>query len=194
MKINKGEPNMCKKLSEIHNKKPEDFLSEGFCIPVDIESILKKWEIDCFSVDFDLIQNTLPFAGSTITGLSYARNDDIIIFYEKNEDYKKNRFTMAHELAHCCLHMDVNSACHIELQTSKDFLYKSNRKLKIFNPKKEKEADKFARDLLIPTNPLIQILNKNLLNDINELAELFCVPIDVVQKKLEDIRVEMEAI
>lgn len=190
MKIKKGEKKMCKKLSEIHDKKPEDFLSKGFCIPVDIEYILKKREIDCLSVNFDLIKKALPIDKPQITGLSYARDDDIIIFYEEKDDYTKNRFTMAHELAHCCLHMDVNSSCHIELQTSKDFLYKSNRKLKYFNQKKEEEADKFARDLLIPTNFLIEILRQNTFTHIEELAELFCVPIDVVQKKLEDIRVK----
>ncbi len=179
---------MCKKLGEIHKKRPEEFLADIGSLPVDIGQILNKWEIEIAAVSFDELQKDLPIGKNKITGLAYAQNDDLLILYSKESDMKESRFTLAHELGHCCLHMDVNSSCHIELQTANDVHNISQNKFETFYSKKEEEADKFARDLLIPTNILKLLLSKNKKLSVELLSDFFAVPITQMQKKLIDIQ------
>lgn len=178
---------MCKKLKEIHNLMPEDFLGDLKELPVNINYILKKWNIDHTAVLFDSLQKDLPLKNLKITGLSYAKEDDLFILYSKKSTLSEARFTLAHELGHCCMHMSVDSSCHIELQTVGDVLEKTGDSYKIFNAKKEEEADKFARSLLIPTNALLLLLQKETNWTIKRLADFFVVPIPQMQKKLKEI-------
>lgn len=179
---------MCKKLRQIHQKRPEEFLSDIDSLPIDIERILNKWEIEIAAVSFDALQKDLPIGKNKITGLAYAQNDDLFILYSKESTMKEARFTLAHELGHCCLHMDVDSSCHIELQSANDVHNISPNKFEIFYAKKEEAADKFARDLLIPTNVLKLLFSKNKKLSVELLSDFFSVPITQIQKKLIDIQ------
>lgn len=179
--------NMCRKLAEIHDNQPKDFLKETNSLPINIEEILKQWEIDFFPVSFEELQKNIPLKNGKITGMAYAQNDDLAILYSKESSVVHSRFTLAHELAHCCLHMNVDSSCHIEFQTINDVLTVSQDKMKRFNEKKEEEADRFARDLLMPTRAMLLLLEKRTNLTLEKLAEIFLVPIEQVQKKLEDI-------
>lgn len=179
---------MCKKLREIHNKQPGDFLEGINSLPIDIEQILDNWEIDTVAVSFEELQKELPLKNNIITGLAYAQGDDLFILYSKDSNKPNSRFTLAHELGHCCIHMNVDSSCHIELQTVGDVLNVSQERFKMFNRPKEEEADRFARDLLIPTNALLLLLKKKKMLSLKQLADFFVVPIEQMQIKLEELR------
>ena len=151
---------MCRKLGEIHNKRPDDFLNSMYSLPVDIVQILESLKIDTAAVSFEKLQKDLPLNNNKITGLAYAKGDDLFILYSKELSMPESRFTLAHELAHCCMHMNVDSSFHLELQTISDVLNVSQDRFLMFNRRKEEEADKFARDLLIPTDALLLLLKK----------------------------------
>ena len=178
---------MCKKLGEIHNKCPADFLKGVNSLPIDIEQILHNWKIDYASASFKDLQKALPLKNNEITGLAYAQGDDLLILYSKSSNKSDSRFTLAHELAHCCLHMNVDSSCHIELQTVGDVLNISMDKFRFFNRSKEQEADRFARDLLIPTNVLLLLLKRNPKISLKQLATFFVVPIEQMHIKLQEL-------
>lgn len=179
---------MCKKLGEIHNKCPSDFLEGIDSLPVDIEQILSTWQINTAAVSFEELQKVLPLKNNKITGLAYAKGNDLLVLYSKDSKKADSRFTLAHELGHCCLHMDVTSSSHIELQTVGDVLNVSQNKFVIFNRQKESEADRFARDLLIPTNALILLLKKENNFSLKQLANFFVVPVEQMEIKLEELR------
>lgn len=69
------------------------------------------------------------------------RRTNAVIFYRKGDPITRQRFTIAHELAHCCLHNDQNNFKHIEFETeNKD--------------KCEQDAGIFSGELLVPLNKL----------------------------------------
>lgn len=186
-KLKKGGTFMCKKLEDIHKKKPSDFLLQNNELPVNIEEILISAGINVLATDFSELQQRLPIKRIIILGIAYAKMNDLFILYSSKSDIFEKRFTLAHELGHCCLHMNADSACHVELQTKYDFLELQNSDLKIIKEQKEEEADKFARDLLIPTEKLSKILCSKKEISIEELANAFAVPLLQMQKKLEDM-------
>lgn len=178
---------MCKKLKEIHNMCPDDFLNNVDSLPVDIEQILEKWGIGTVSVSFETLQKRLPLRNNKITGMAYAQGDDLLIFYSKKSNKATSRFTLAHELGHCCMHMPTDSACHIELQTVSDVLNVSQDKFRLFNKTKEDEADRFARDLLIPSDVLLFLLKNESCLSLKQLANFFVVPIEEMRLKLLEL-------
>lgn len=187
MKTSK-EKTMCKKLSEIYQKKPEEFLV-NVKIPIDIFKILDDKKIFVSDVDFNKLSLNRLFNKSEITGMACAHRDDLYLYYSSktNADLKNIRFSIAHELAHCCLHMGKEASYHIEMRTKKDILDLQEDKLKSIDLIKEEEADKFARDLLIPTNLLITFLRKKKKTTLAELSSIFCVPASEMVKKLREV-------
>lgn len=190
-KKRKDDVNMCRKLAELHNKKPNDFLSGNPKLPVDIYQILQDLNVRCFCVNFNGLQKDLAFDNAKIIGLAYAHKNDLFIFYSDHSDLPTARFTLAHELAHCCLHMNDDAAFHIEMQTIPDVIHFNGKASKSFNRKKEVEADVFARELLIPTNALIHILRSVKDPSIEELADLFIVPKEEIANKLIDVKTHL---
>lgn len=182
---------MCKKLADIHGKTPEDLLDYITSVPVDMNQMLEALGIECQCVDFDSLQRGLPLKKpSIILGLAYAKGNDLAIFYSSHSDLASARFTLAHELGHCCLHMNVDSSFHVEMQTIPDVWYKAGRPVTPFTNKKEEAADKFARDLLIPTTLLVHMLSSVKKISIDSLAELFSVPTSQMEKKLWEVNSE----
>ncbi len=189
IKNKKDNKKMCKKLKEIHKQKPEDLINRiENCIPVDIDSILENIGIGCYYVDFDELRAMKPLKKSNILGMAYALNDDLFILCSRKSNEVDARFTIAHELGHCCLHMDVSSAFHVEMQTSPDFIENQTSFFKLFRNKKELEADKFGRDLLIPSNTLLNLLKSNPNLSIEKLAGIFAVPQKEMVKKIKELR------
>lgn len=183
----KDDVKMCKKLKELHLKEPCDFLDQNSSMPVDIFQILQDMNIRCFCVNFNKLQKSFSLKSEKISGLTYANGNDLFVFYSDKSDLPTARFTLAHELAHCCLHIEADSSFHIEMQTIPDIVH-IGRIPKFISTKKEEEADRFARELLIPTNAFIYTLkNMNVLS-IEELSHLFVVPEEEIVNKLVDLR------
>ena len=54
-------------------------------------------------------------AGS-ILGAAFSNGNNLAIFYKKNESLHRKKFTIAHELAHCCLDCPNDESSHIEFR------------------------------------------------------------------------------
>lgn len=165
---------MCKILKELHNKSSEEILEKYGLkgqFPVDIADIAQKIGITLGSMDFrefekkDSVKDVVALKGH-ILGFVRAKGDDVFIAYHNSLDdtseiknlsevdrrdklVRRQRFTIAHEIAHCCLHLDPNKdGINIEYRTEqKDYT----------NGSREREANIFAGELLIPLNTLTNL-------------------------------------
>ena len=110
-----------------------------------------------------------------------ANGNDLAILYKKDDLVNNRRFTIAHEIAHSCLHMEVNSAFHVEF-----------RRALRDGSENEKEANAFARRLLIPSDVLRGMLGETRRiepKSVPMLSSLFMVSEDVMQERLKDFDV-----
>ena len=145
---------MCKKLEELSRYNVETlyrmFDEEFSNIPVDIHAILTKLGIEYGAVDFSKIEGNfdgiiLPQQADMVMGAVAAYSssvddkDGVEISVNKNDSYHRQRFTLAHELAHCMLHSDSLRDGRVELRTS----------ITSTEPREE-QANILAGKLLIP--------------------------------------------
>ena len=180
---------MCKTLNDLHKKTPDYFLKNIDTFPVDVAKILRDNHIIVFPVSFVELEKQLHFKEDSILGISYARGKELGIMYSENSSETQKRFTLAHELGHCCLHMNAGSLYHIEMHIKSDVLENQRKPIETIDSKKEEEADSFARDLLIPNSVLLWSLENNYQQSIAQLASKFDVPEDQMLKKLREIEV-----
>lgn len=174
---------MCKKLRELDGLTPEQILtaySDG-SIPVDIEQILKKMGINYQAMDFTNVENSVPDVieqRGRILGAVTIIDDDVNIFYSSSyeSEHRKN-FTLAHELAHCCLNAaSLNNTGHVEFRFDAD----SDDAI-------ERAANTFAGKLLIPKNELTSIYNEMIAPLLDVLAKEFNVSQSVMQARLQSL-------
>lgn len=194
-KSKKRKKYMCKKLKEIHEMNVSDIL-RTYCLQqknfdceniVDIVEILNFLGIAHDVISFEELEKSLFLKGNDIIlGMACSEGDNVRILCSNNLDPKEKNYVLAHELAHCCLHLPVSAEFHVELKTKSDiyssFLAKPLRDKQV--SKKELEADLFAADLLIPTELLLGYLRKSELFSVKDISDHFNVPESLVHKKI----------
>lgn len=121
----------------------------------DIESLIKSQGII-------LVYSTnLP---SEVSGKLDKSGNDWIITINKKQVSQRQRFTMAHEFAHFCLHKDTANSFEditfFRAENSSDSI--------------EKQANNFAAELLMPES-LIRKNIKNGITSVSSLSEIFGV-------------------
>lgn len=171
--------NMCKKLNELNGQQAEDLLSllgKDFSIPIDIEKILDCLSIEYKNYDFSDFETKLPI-GEKILGAALVDKDDVIILYRDGESKNRKRFTLAHEIAHCCLDAQNLKDGHIEFRSDQ-----------ISNNSREYEANVFAGKLLIPKENLLQEYRHMIAPLSDVLAKTFGVSTNVMEKRLEYLK------
>ena len=186
------EVKMCKKLDELSNLKLEHLYSmfeEEFSnAPIDIHSILEKLNIDYGAVDFGDIHGiyngiNLPEQAGMVMGAvaAYSEKDDgkdyVEISVNKYDNYHRQRFTLAHELAHCMLHAESLRNGRIELRTaltSDDI--------------KEIEANVLAGEILIPEKLLKTFYKTMPFPFLSFLAKKFDVSENVMKARLQYLK------
>lgn len=182
------EKNMCKKIKEIHNLSPAKIREQywkNLISPIDMVSLLRKMEIACVSVDFERLETNLKQNKGNIHGLAYSDKDDLGILYATDSP-KQDNYVLAHELAHCCLHLPVSAEFHVELNANEDIYVPAHRSR--FRKKAyENEADAFATELLIPTNSLLMQLAETKTPTVKALSDYYIVPKILVQRKLNTL-------
>ena len=172
---------MCKKLHDLDNWEPDDilFYSGIDSYPVDIDRILKKLNIRTDSMDFSSIESKIPnvikLRGS-ILGAVTIIGDDVNIFYCEGSTENRRRFTLAHELAHCCQNASSLKKGHIE------FRFDENTQ-----DKKELAANIFAGQLLIPEKQLRKLYDELVIPALDVLAHEFQVSIHVMEERLKHL-------
>lgn len=187
---------MCDKLREISGKTAEEILEHSGQIdkiPVNIERIIDSCGININKTDFNEIEQFMELdSGTRILGAVFTDGNELNVCYNSNDyidelpdiytsEEKKKKvehrryFTLAHELAHCCLHMNPDSdRVFIEFRT--DHLNNDNQK--------EREANIFAGELLIPQKSLMFVYDKLKIKSLEFLADLFNVSRTVMAARL----------
>lgn len=178
-KHTKEDDKMCKILKKIHGKTPEELLIEyGIydTLPINLEELAKSIGISVLPADFTTLEKKLK--KSDILGMVLTEGDNAAIFYRKTDTLNRIRFTIAHELAHCC-HLDPSTKePHIE--------YRLDEKEKSDD---EKNMDIFAGKLLIPLKKLKEVYMTLSLPSSDILAEKFGVSIPVMEARLDYLKV-----
>lgn len=118
--------------------KKEGFYYAGF----DIFKLVKKLEIELIKKEFD----------NDISGLLAISNNKVIISYNKIEDPKRNRFTVAHELGHYFLHSNDQP---FFINKTPKVMYRNNAS-STGEVLKEREANAFAASILMPQELISQ--------------------------------------
>lgn len=175
---------MCKILKRIHNMRPDELL-QAYKIsmepPIDLTELLKNIGIATIKTDFTEIEEELGIKKGIILGATFSKNDKLGIFYKETDSVLSQKFTIAHELAHCCLHCCDYKAAHIEyrLNCGQDISYSDERK--------ERDANIFAETLLIPKDQLEEIYNKMLIPSLKQLSKIFKVAPFVMAARLDNL-------
>lgn len=176
---------MCKTLKEIMGKKPEEILKmagQEDCVPVNVSAILKKLRISEIEMDFSEIEQQLVTQVNekgAISGMVLLSGDNVGIFYNVKDGLNRQRFTVAHELAHCCLNGDELVDNHIEFRhesTSED--------------EREIAANTYAGQLLIPEKSLKRVYEQLTVPVVDSLAKLFQVSIAVMKERLRVLHMD----
>ena len=181
---------MCKAISKIKNMSAQELLR--FCgqenaVPVDLKAVLKKVGISALPRDFSSIENKSK-SNAKILGALVAIEEDAVIFYNKNdlEDGHRYRFTIAHELGHCCLAhtcLDSPNGIHIELRMEGNSILPE-----------EKAANTFAGELLIPYDSLMRVIDELILPSVRILADIFAVSENVMLARLKHLNISRNII
>ncbi len=150
-------------------------------IPVNLDELLYHYDVYLYETDFSEVEKTilskLVEEKGLILGAVAEVNEKIQILYRKKDRPHRQRFTIAHELAHCCINAaELAEKGHIEFRTDMH----SNDANSI-----EHKANIFAGELLIPEKCLTEIYKTTDKPDINYLAKLFDVSVSVMQARLE---------
>lgn len=181
---------MCMKLSELNGLSANDLLEkagQADIVPVDVAQLCYDLQIIIKPFDFSPIENTEELKKTimqkgNILGVVLAQDDDLAILYRQADSKNRKRFTIAHELAHCCLHMTPQEDIYIEFRMDE-----------ISSDQKEIDANIFAGELLIPENALRTIIgNQNVTNDfVVFLSDLFAVSVNVMKGRLEHLKINI---
>lgn len=168
---------MCEKLNELKNKTPEQILEmtdQVDTVPIDLDHILNSLGIIKIPSTFEDLENSVGKNKGEISGLVLIKGDDIGIFYKLTDSLHRKRFTIAHELGHCCMHGDILQNGYVEYRSS---IWSNNEK--------EISANTFAGELLIPQSQLQNIYKKLNVPSLKGLADIFEVSINVMRARLQ---------
>ena len=136
---------------------------------------IKDLNIDFSKYDDDNLENR-------ILGAMIADETDLALLYRNSETKNRNRYTLAHELAHCCLaHLEEESMPYIELRHDGSV-----------TDTREIEANIFAGELLIPITELRGVLSMeylNMLPKVTDLAKKFAVSTNVMKGRLRHLKI-----
>lgn len=173
---------MCKKLKELMGMSTAKILEtyhDGHqdSYAVDMQNIMKNIGVLVSSYDFsDLSQKVKQ----NILGAIILHADDLAVFVSNKCSNAEQRFILAHELGHCCLHGSTLKATKIECAS--DFDSKDPH---------EHEADLFADELLLPERELMEVCKMFDAQkvDNNILADIFCVPPKCVVRRLKTLNI-----
>lgn len=114
---------------------------------------------------------------STMSGISGAiiKEDKEYVIYINSEDGRnRQRFTIAHEIAHYVLHKDK-----IGNNLTDNAMYRSRLSNVL-----EKQANRLASEILMPVKFVMEYINEN--KNISQMASLFEISEEVVKIRLEE--------
>ena len=109
--------------------------------PVSVEAIAKKLGIEVRYVP----------APADVSGALVVKESNVFIVVNEDHHENRQRFTMAHEIAHFRLHKTAD-----EMHLDEDFrVYKRDKKSSLATDSNEIEANQYAAELLMPKRFLL---------------------------------------
>lgn len=170
---------MCKILKKLQGKSAQQILEENnisLSPPIDLYLLLERLHISALGEDFSSIEDAVGYEHGEILGAAITKGDLLTIFYRQSDSENRKRFTIAHELGHCSLHTETLETEHIELRknsNSEDY--------------REKSANIFAGELLIPEKSLREIYGRLFNPSLAVLAQIFKVSTNVMAARLDHL-------
>lgn len=138
--------------------------------PVDLEAMAEELDV---RVVYD---RTLP---SGISGKIQREGDRFAVTINANHSPGRQRFTLAHELAHLILHADLIGA-----GVTDDAMYRSTA----LSDETERQADAFAAELIMPAQMVRQLFHKEGVKSIAGMAQRFDVSHDAAKVRMKWLR------
>lgn len=173
---------MCKILREIEGLSPIQLLKKyqiDLTPPINLSELVKKIGIITYAVDFSEVEAEAGYEQGDIIGAALSDGDDMTIMYSQTCTLNRARFTIAHEIAHCCLHTNDLEINHLELRTD------SNK------ADKERAANIFAGELLIPTEALQNTYSALIKPTVSVLSRIFQVSVSVMRERLSYLELQV---
>ena len=185
-----------KDIKEIQNKSADEIYTlcgVSKMMPISFDKISKTYKVNILGTDFSYISNLDAVKSQMknqkkILGMVTIENDYANIYYNNNPeiDIPTQRFTIAHELAHCINHyQELYSGGKLELL--EDTTPTDSQSGDSTEDVHEYVCNKFARDFLIPTEMLKKIYNAMHKPSVSDLADLFLVPEKEMNIKLSEL-------
>ena len=167
-------------LSDLAGKSVDDLLKTASIdpkeMPRDLDKLLRGHNIIATSMDFTEIERILFDRVSewgTILGAVAVKDSNIGIFYRAGSTLNRIRFTVAHELAHCCLHSKALENGHVLMRYDG-----------YFQDDEEIRANDFASELLMPEQLLRVEFEGNAKPRVIDLAKKYAVSLHVMWVRL----------
>jgi Zn-dependent peptidase ImmA (M78 family) len=164
----------------------------GDSTPVNAELALER-----MGVDFEFVQGLSEALGT----LAMYSHKSHIVFIDKDHYYdmaqfRRVRFTLAHELGHVCMHKELLE--QFEFKSEEDYLKFRSKHAKELGSF-EYQAHEFAGRFMVPHEALLERVRENLVivkehaftqedridKMCNRLSRKFGVSVDVLKKRLE---------
>jgi len=127
--------------------------------PVDVLKIAHEFKIKVYTSE-----GSRTLSGKIVKDANLGGESGYAIFVNSEDHLFRQRFTIAHELAHFLLHTDAIGDGIVE-----DALYRSG-----LSNKQESEANKLAADILMPWHLIFDQMSKGQ-KTIKDLADVFQV-------------------
>lgn len=173
-KIKEG-GDMCKILDSINGLSPEELLKRyqvEIKPPINLAKLVKSIGILSYPYDFTEAEKKAEVRSGGIIGAAISEDDNLVVLYSDKLSDKEARFTIAHELGHCCLNAEDLKIDHIEFHSSMQ------------KNEKEEKANVFAENLLMPLDALTYICHRLIAPTVTVLSEIFQVPTSAVKSRL----------
>lgn len=136
--------------------------------PVKIIKLANDLGISVYSTSFK----------NNISGAILKKDNKYVIYINEKDNKNRQRFTIAHEIAHFLLHRDKIGDNLTDIPSG--IMYRS-RLSNIY----EKQANRLASEILIPFKLLRNLLIENT-TDISKLANLFGVSKEAIRIRLKE--------
>ncbi len=113
--------------------------------PVDVKMVAKRLRLKLVYMDL----------GDDVSGLLISKGDSTVIAVQKTDHPNRQRFTIAHEIAHYCLRHQFEPGEHVHVDRGHLITPRNSRSSTGVDPK-EIEANQFAACLLMPSKLLFR--------------------------------------
>lgn len=156
--------------TKVRDKVSEVFKNNFITPPINARQLASEYGLDVLFTKF-------PEEMSKVCGFIDFNNSKMYV--NANDSTNRQNFTIAHELGHWLLHKDEI------MENPSEYKILMRQPIGGETDPKEKEANTFAAELLVPADKLKELKRKGLSN--SKIAELFVVSEQVIGYRLSNV-------